>query len=97
MKAYELLFFVNPTIEQDAREATLARVETAITSQGGVLDKVEDWGRHRLAFEIDKLTDGDYTLIDFHAQPTSIAEIDRVLRIADAVKRHMIVNRPDRD
>jgi small subunit ribosomal protein S6 len=97
MKAYELLFFVNPTIEEETREATLARIETAITSQGGVLDNVEAWGRHRLAFEVDKLTDGDYTLIDFHAQPASIAEVDRVLRIADAVKRHMIVNRPDRD
>jgi small subunit ribosomal protein S6 len=97
MKAYELLFFVNPTLEEDVREATFARIETTITSQGGVVDKIEDWGKHRLAFEVDKQTDGDYTLIDFHAQPTSISEINRVLRISDAVKRYMIVNRTDRD
>jgi small subunit ribosomal protein S6 len=97
MKAYELLFFVYPTIEVDVREATFARIETSITSQGGVVDQKEDWGKHRLAFEVDKQTDGEYTLIDFHAEPTSIAEINRVLRISDAVKRHMIVNRPDRD
>ncbi|MDR1421674.1 MAG: 30S ribosomal protein S6 [Coriobacteriales bacterium] len=97
MKAYELLFFVNPTIEDETRESTLARIDAAITSQGGVVDKVEEWGRHRLAFEVDKLSDGDYTLVDFHAEPVSIAEIDRVLRIADAVKRHMIVSRADRD
>jgi small subunit ribosomal protein S6 len=96
MKAYELLFFVNPTIEEETREATLSRIETTITSQGGVVDKVENWGKHRLSFTVDKLVDGDYTLIDFHAQPTSIAEINRVLRIVDAVKRHLIVSRPDR-
>jgi len=97
MKAYELLFFVNPTLEEEDRLATLKRIDAAITSQGGVVDNIDEWGRKKLAFEVDRLTDGDYTLIDFHAEPTSIAEIDRVLRITDAVKRHMVVNRTDRD
>ena len=63
MKAYELLFFVDPS----------------------------------LAYEINDLTDGDYTLINFHADPTQIAELDRVLRITDAVVRHMIVRRDDQE
>uniref|UniRef100_UPI003AEF5253 30S ribosomal protein S6 n=1 Tax=Collinsella stercoris TaxID=147206 RepID=UPI003AEF5253 len=46
---------------------------------------------------IDKLTEGDYTLINFHADPASIAELDRVLRITDAVIRHMIVRRDDQE
>ena len=46
---------------------------------------------------INGLTDGDYTLIDFHANPENVAELDRVLRITDAVVRHMIVKRTDRD
>ena len=53
--------------------------------------------RRKLAYEIDDLTEGDYTLINFHADPTQIAELDRVLRINDAAKRHMIVRRPDKD
>ena len=61
---------------------------------GGTIDSVEDWGKRKLAFEVDKLTEGDYTLINFHADPDDIAELDRVLRINDAVKRHMIVRRP---
>jgi len=97
MKAYELLFFVNPTLEEEDRQATLTRIDTSIVSQGGVVDNVEEWGKKKLAFEVDRLTDGDYILIDFHAEPTSIAEIDRVLRITDAVKRFMIVSRTDRD
>jgi len=97
MKAYELLFFVNPTLEEEDRQATLKRIDTAIVSQGGLVDYIDEWGKRKLAFEVDRLTDGDYILIDFHAEPTSIAEIDRVLRITDAVKRFMIVSRTDRD
>ena len=96
MKAYELLFFVNPTLEDEARDAIQKRIEGVITAEGGVIDNVDVWGKRKLAYEIDKLTDGDYTLIDFHAAPESIAELDRVLRIADAVVRHMIVRRDDR-
>lgn len=63
----------------------------------GVVDNVDVWGKRKLAYEINGLTDGDYTLIDFHADPQNIAELDRVLRITDAVVRHMIVARTDRD
>jgi len=97
MKAYELLFIVDPTIEDDLREATMLRIETTISSQGGAIDNVDNWGRRKLAYEIEKLADGDYTLIDFTADPASIDELSRVLRITDAIKRFMIVARTDRD
>ena len=80
MKAYELLFIVAPTIDEENRAGVMKRIETAIAAGEG-----------------NGLTDGDYTLIDFHADPQSIAELDRVLRITDAVVRHMIVARTDRD
>jgi small subunit ribosomal protein S6 len=97
MKAYELLCFLIPTLSEDDRLAVLNKIETTITTQDGVIDAIDEWGKRKLAFEVDRLTDGDYILVDFHAKPTSIAEIDRVLRITDAVKRFMIVCRPDRD
>ena len=97
MKAYELLFFVAPNTDEETRAGVMKRTDVAITAEGGVVDSVEDWGKRKLAFEIDDLTEGDYTLINFHADPQQIAELDRVLRINDAVKRHMIVRREDRD
>lgn len=97
MKAYELLFFVAPTINDEARAGVMKRIETTIVSAEGQIDNVDNWGKRKLAYEINGLTDGDYTLIDFHADPQSIAELDRVLRITDAVERHMIVQRTDRD
>ena len=95
MKAYELLFFVDPAASAEVRAGAMKRIETAITANGGTIDNVDDWGKRKLAFEVDKLTEGDYTLINFHADPNDIAELDRVLRINDAVKRHMIVRRAD--
>ena len=97
MKAYELLFFVDPTITDEVRAGVMKRVEVAITENGGSVDSVDNWGKRKLAYEIDKLTEGDYTLVNFQADPTQIAELDRVLRINDAVKRHMIVRRPDQE
>lgn len=97
MKAYELLFFVAPTIDDETRLAVMKRIETAIAEGEGKVDNVEDWGKRKLAYEVAGLTEGDYTLIDFHANPANIAELDRVLRITDAVVRHKIVRREDRD
>ena len=75
----------------------MKRIEATIAEGEGKIDNVEDWGKRKLAYEINGLTEGDYTLIDFHADPANIAELDRVLRINDAVVRHMIVARTDRD
>lgn len=96
MKAYELLFFVNPSIDDETRLATMKRIDNTIVEQGGKIDNVEEWGKKKLAYEINDLTDGDYTLIDFQTEPAAIAELDRVLHIMDAVERYMIVRRDDR-
>ena len=97
MKAYELLFLVAPSIDEETRAAVMKRIDTTIAEGKGTVDNVDNWGKRKLAYEINGLTDGDYTLIDFHADPADVAELDRVLRITDAVERHMIVKRTDRD
>ena len=97
MKAYELLLLLNPSLDEEANAAVLDKVQGVITADGGVVDKLEHWGKRKLAFELDKLTEGDYTLIDFHTAPGSIAELDRVLHITDGVVRYMLLAREDRD
>lgn len=97
MKAYELLYFVAPSIDEESRIAIMKRIEAVLSEGNGVVDNVDNWGKRKLAYEVNGLTDGDYTLIDFHAEPSIIAELDRVLRITDDVVRHMIVARTDRD
>lgn len=88
MKAYELLFIIAPSTDEETRANTMNRIQGIITSAEGSVDNVD---------EINGLTDGVYTLIDFHADPAEVAELDRVLRISDVVVRHMIVKRTDRE
>ncbi|MDD2587816.1 MAG: 30S ribosomal protein S6, partial [Atopobiaceae bacterium] len=64
MKAYELLFFVDPSINEEARAGVMKRIDVAITDNGGQVDNVDNWGKRKLAYEIDNLAEGDYTLID---------------------------------
>jgi len=97
VKAYELLLLLNPSLDEESRAALMDKVQGLITADGGVVDNVDSWGKRKLAFEINKLTEGDYALIDFHAAPSAIAELDRVLHITDPVVRYMLVNREDRD
>lgn len=97
MKAYELLLLLNPTLDEDARAATLEKIQGVITAGGGTLDSSETWGKRKLAFEIGKLTEGDYELVEFHTTPDAIAELDRVLRITDPVVRFMLVHREDKE
>lgn len=96
MKAYELLILLNPSLDEEARAAVLDKLQGVITADGGVVDNVDEWGKRKLAFEIGKITEGDYALIDFHTTPASIAELDRVLHITDPVLRYMVVHREDR-
>ncbi|MDZ4168348.1 MAG: 30S ribosomal protein S6 [Coriobacteriia bacterium] len=97
MKAYELLLLLNPSLDEESRAAVLDKVQNVITADGGVVDNVDPWGKRKLAFELDKLTEGDYTLIDFHTAPAAIAELDRVLHITDSVVRYMLVRREDKE
>ena len=91
MKAYELLFFVNPSLDDEARAGVMKRIDSTIVENGGAVESVEDWGKRKLAYTIDKLTEGDYTLINFQLDPACIAELDRGLGILDGVVRSMIV------
>lgn len=97
MKAYELLLLTNPSLDDEARAAVLEKIQNLITADGGTVDAVDEWGKRKLAFEIESITEGDYTLVDFHAEPAAIAELDRVLHITDGVVRYMLVHREDRD
>ena len=97
MREYETTFIVQPEISDEGREALCQKLDSALEREGSVRLLLDDVGKRKLAYEINDLTDGDYTLINFHADPTQIAELDRVLRITDAVVRHMIVRRDDQE
>ena len=96
MRTYELLLILNPTLNEDERAAALERINNVVNEGATEVSTVEEWGKRKLAYEIDKMNDGDYVLYEFVAEPTNIAEINRVLGITDAIVRFIIVRRDDK-
>ena len=91
MKAYELLFFVAPSIDEETRLAVMKRIDTTIAEGAGKVDSVDEWGKRKLAYAINYITEGYYVLISFTSAPEFPKELDRILRITDGVIRSMIV------
>ena len=97
MKAYELMLLTDSSLDEEARAAVLEKAKGVMTSDGGTVDEVDDWGKRSLAYEIDDRTDAEYAVFQFHSTADAVAELDRVLRITDPVIRFMIVRREDID
>lgn len=91
MRKYETIFILNPSLDEEAVKATVEKFKGAIESNGGVVENVDFWGRRKLAYEINKVTEGYYTLFNFNASPELPKELDRLFRINDSVIRHIIV------
>ncbi|HEX6988357.1 MAG TPA: 30S ribosomal protein S6 [Bacillota bacterium] len=91
MRDYELLCLLPPDVDEERTEAVLARVRGSLEGQGGVVEKVDLWGKRRLAYEINGHRDGVYVLLTFKAGPQALRELERVLGLTDDVVRHVVV------
>ena len=91
MNKYELALVVNAKIEDDVRTTTVEKVKEIITTFGGTVTNVEDWGKKRLAYEIQKMNVGYYYFIQFDAESGTPAEVESRLRIMDNVLRFLCV------
>ncbi|MCR5530824.1 MAG: 30S ribosomal protein S6 [Lachnospiraceae bacterium] len=91
MNKYELALVVNAKIEDEAREAVLQSAKDLITRFGGVITNVDDQGKKKLAYEIQKMSEGFYYFIQFDAEATAPNEIEQRVRIMDNVLRYLCV------
>ena len=91
MNKYELALVVNAKIEDDAKEATLQAAKDLIARFGGVVTNVDDQGKKKLAYELQKMTEAYYYFIPFDADATVPGEIEQRLRIMDNVIRYLTV------
>ena len=90
MNKYELMFIINPVLEDAKKEAFIETVKGIISADGEVLD-TDVWGMRKLAYPIEKKTEGYYGVMHFNANSQLPKELDRRLRIADDCFRHIIV------
>ena len=91
MNKYELALVVNAKIEDDARTAVVEKAKEYITRNGGVLGETDDWGKQKLAYEIQKMNEGYYYFIHFDAEAGVPAQIEENIRIMDNVLRFLCV------
>ena len=94
MKPYELLLIITPDHDESEVEALTQNVQ-GIIENGGTLLKVDAWGKKRLAYPIQKRGEGYYVLFIFESAPSFIAELNRSLRVIEAILRHMVVHYED--
>jgi len=90
---YEILLLLDPELEEERQSEIVARVRENVQQADGTWERHEPWGRRKLAYEIDRRSDGFYHLLEFEAEPATLDEISRVLKITDGVLRHMAVRR----
>ncbi len=91
MKQYELLFVVKPTLTEEEIAAQIANVKASIEKDGGEIVATDDMGMKKLAYEVSKANRGYYTVYYFNAEPATIAEIERLLRINENILKFMTV------
>lgn len=91
MNKYELAVVVNAKIEDDERTATVEKVKEYITRYNGTITNVDEWGKKKLAYEIQKMSEGYYYFIQFDADADCPAELERHVRIMENVLRYLCV------
>ena len=91
MNKYELAVVVNAKIEDDARAQVIEKVKEVVARFGGNVTDVDEWGKRRFAYEIQKMKEGFYYFIHFEAESTAPAEIEQRMRIMDNVIRFLCV------
>ena len=93
MNKYELALVVNAKLEEEERNAVVEKAKGYVTRYGGTISEVEEWGKKRLAYEIQHMREGFYYFIQFDAETSVPAEIESRVRIMDNVMRYLVVKR----
>ena len=91
MRKYEIMIILDPEVEERTIAPSLDKYLTVIKTDGGSVDKVDIWGRRRLAYEIAKHAEGIYAIVDVKAEPATVSELDRQLNLNESVLRTKVM------
>ncbi len=90
---YEMVFIISPDIADESLETAIGSVSNFITSQGGVIGEMEQWGKRRLAYPINHVIEGHYVLAKFQMPPEAGKELEANLQISRDVLRHLLIEK----
>ena len=93
MTKYEMLYILDTSLEDTAKEAIITKFEDLVKNNGGLIEKIDRWGVKKLQYPINYKTEGYYVLMTFEAPTTLVEELKRIARITDGVIRRLITKR----
>mgnify|MGYP002511145059 FL=1 len=91
MRKYEIMYVVQPTIEEDAKKALVERFDNILTENGAEIIESKEWGKRRLAYEINDFREGFYQLVTLNATEEALNEFTRLANINEDIIRHMAI------
>ncbi|MFC3041059.1 30S ribosomal protein S6 [Virgibacillus xinjiangensis] len=91
MRKYEIMYIIRPDIEEEAQTSLIERFNKILTDNGAEIDKVDEKGKKRLAYEIQDYRDGYYVIINFRSGEEAVNEFDRLAKFSDDIIRHIAI------
>lgn len=91
MNSYESIYVLRPTLEEEGIKAMVERFSNLVTSEGGELESIDEWGQRRLAYPIEDFREGYYVLMNFKASSEFPSELERIYKITDDVLRYIVI------
>jgi len=91
MRKYEIMYIIRPNIEDEAKKALIERFNGILTDNGAEVTETKDWGKRRLAYEINDFRDGFYQILQVNAAPAAVDEFSRLAKISEDIIRHMVI------
>lgn len=91
MRKYEIMYIIRPNIEDEAKKALVERFNTILADNGAEVSEAKDWGKRRLAYEINDFRDGYYQLLKVNAAPAAVEEFSRLAKISEDIIRHIVI------
>jgi small subunit ribosomal protein S6 len=91
MNKYEIMYIIRPNIEDEAKKALVERFSTILKDNGAETVETKDWGKRRLAYEINDFRDGYYQIATVTSTPAAVQEFDRLAKISEDIIRHIVI------
>jgi small subunit ribosomal protein S6 len=95
MRKYEIMYIIRPNIEDEAKKALVERFNGVLTDNGAEITNVKEWGKRRLAYEINDFRDGFYMILNVMSNSEAINEFDRLAKISEDIIRHIVIKLED--
>jgi len=95
MRKYEVMYIIRPNIEDEAKKALVERFNNVLSENGAEVAEAKEWGKRRLAYEINDFRDGYYMLLQVSSEAAAVQEFDRLAKISEDIIRHIVIKKED--